>query len=152
MTDALRAPRPARRLPCELTTVPPTAGSIDPAGANEASTLLTRGIDRCAMVAICAAIVAGLGANAAFAGEVTGNGKPLTVKGNSPCAFSGQEDLQFFTDDVGEVPKPGGPTKGDPAHVQSWCQIIRFAGPLGGAADTPFEDGCNAHLYGLKNA
>jgi hypothetical protein len=53
--------------------------------------------------AICAAAVAGTGANAAYAGEVTGNGKPLWIAvteegdhvlhGKSPCAFSGREDL-----------------------------------------------------------
>jgi hypothetical protein len=53
--------------------------------------------------AICAAAVAGAGANAAYAGEVTGNGKPLWIAvtqegdhvlhGKSPCAFSGREDL-----------------------------------------------------------
>ena len=52
---------------------------------------------------ICAAAVAGAGANAAYAGEVTGNGKPLWIAvteegdhvlhGKSPCAFSGREDL-----------------------------------------------------------
>jgi hypothetical protein len=53
--------------------------------------------------AICATAVAGAGANAAYAGEVTGNGKPLWIAvtqegdhvlhGKSPCAFSGREDL-----------------------------------------------------------
>jgi hypothetical protein len=35
----------------------------------------------------------------AFAGEITGNGKLKTVNGSSPCAFSGQEDLQWYTAD-----------------------------------------------------
>ena len=52
-----------------------------------------------------ASLDATLAANAAFAGEVTGNGTSLHVEGGgkwgtglharSFCAFSGQEDLQF---------------------------------------------------------
>jgi hypothetical protein len=76
--------------------------------------------------AVCAVAVGGAGASAAFAGEVTGNGKPLwtnnqdwnaaehTLHGASACAFSGQEDLQF----------PASPDY-DPnaGHAQSWGQI-----------------------------
>jgi hypothetical protein len=68
-----------------------------------------------------------LSASAAFAGEVTGNGKTLwtnttdwdaehVLHGASACAFSGQEDLQF----------PDNP-EFDPTaavgHSQSWGQI-----------------------------
>jgi len=69
-----------------------------------------------------AALIAVLGANLAFAGEVTGNGKSLHVENSkwgtglharSVCAFSGQEDLQFET----------GGSKGVPNHSQSWGQI-----------------------------
>ena len=42
--------------------------------------------------ACTAAFVAAGGAGTAFAGEVTGNGKPLPVNGKSICAFSGQND------------------------------------------------------------
>jgi hypothetical protein len=68
------------------------------------------------------ALIALLGANIAFAGEVTGNGKSLHVEDSkwgtglhsrSVCAFSGQEDLQFET----------GGSKGVPGHAQSWGQI-----------------------------
>ena len=72
-----------------------------------------------------AAVVLSLGASAVFAGEITGNGKSLQMPyedskwgtglhARSECAYSGQEDLQF----AGEEP-----TKGDPAHAQSWGQI-----------------------------
>jgi hypothetical protein len=86
--------------------------------------------------AVCAAaLLLGLTASAAFAGEITGNGKSLQVEGGgkwgtglharSFCAFSGQEDLQF---------EEGG-SKGDPGHAQSWGQIPKAArdeiGPLG---------------------
>jgi hypothetical protein len=70
----------------------------------------------------------------AFAGEITGNGKPLwigegaddpaahhTLHGKSHCAFSGQEDGQFFTEPGGEPVDPV--VKGEPAHAQSWGQI-----------------------------
>ena len=56
-----------------------------------------------------------MGANAAFAGEVTGNGKDLkdadgNLNGKSECAFSGREDT------------PGDPLfKGEMA--QSWGQL-----------------------------
>ena len=57
-----------------------------------------------------------------LAGEITGNGQLKTVHGASFCAYSGQEDLQFFYDDGDTLPKPVA-TKGDPGHAQSWGQI-----------------------------
>jgi hypothetical protein len=81
-----------------------------------------------------AALIALLGANLAFAREITGNGKSLHVEvskwgtglhARSFCAFSGQEDLQF----------EAGGSKGVPGHAQSWGQIPKdvrdFIGPLG---------------------
>ena len=65
----------------------------------------------------CATSVLCLGANAALAGEITGNGKSLknpdgTLNGKSACAFSGRED------------DPSDPLfKGDIA--QSWGQIAK---------------------------
>ena len=54
-------------------------------------------------VGLCGVAIASVGAGSAFAGEVTGNGKPLWIavtgdgghvlNGNSDCAFSGREDL-----------------------------------------------------------
>ncbi len=91
-------------------------------------------------LAACAVAVMGVSASAAFAGEITGNGKPLwtsttvdpvtgevshTLHGKSACAFSGQEDDQFL----------GGPAAGN--HAQSWGQIARSAGgALGGVPGT----------------
>ena len=60
-----------------------------------------------------------LGTSAAFAGEITGNGQLKTVHGNSPCAFSGQEDLQWYTTDDDTTPVAN-PIKGVPAHSQNW--------------------------------
>ena len=86
--------------------------------------------------AVCAAVVAVVGAGSAFAGEITGNGKPLwtstsvdpvtgevshTLHANSICAFSGQEDLQFV-DAKGNL--LANPTKGQPGHSQSWGQLV----------------------------
>ncbi len=98
---------------------------------------------RKAMVAavVTAALVVGTG-SAALAGERTGNGKetPAGDKAKSLCAFSGLEDNDF------EAPV-------EPGVTQNWGQIIKVAGPLGGANSvlTPFgEEGCNAHLYPNK--
>jgi len=45
-------------------------------------------------VAVCTAVVAGVGVSAALAGEITGNGKPTSgpTHANSICVFSGQND------------------------------------------------------------
>jgi hypothetical protein len=48
-------------------------------------------------ILVCAVSILVVGANAALAGEITGNGKSLknpdgTLNGRSACAFSGQED------------------------------------------------------------
>ena len=77
---------------------------------------------RLALAAATAATIIGLSALPAFAGEVTGNGRLLPVHGRSSCAFSGQEDLQFFTDDSDQV-RLENPVKGVPGHAQSWGQI-----------------------------
>lgn len=69
-----------------------------------------------------ATLIASLSASAVLGGEVTGNGKLLNVNGRSACAFSGQEDRQFFTDDTDATRKDVA-TKGDPSHAQSWGQI-----------------------------
>ena len=68
-----------------------------------------------------AVMLASLSAGAAFAGEITGNGELLEVKGASECAFSGQEDQQWFTNDAQEERKLV-PTRGTPGHAQSWGQ------------------------------
>ena len=102
---------------------------------------------------VCVAAVMALTASPALAGEVTGNGKLKEVHGNSPCAFSGQEDLQFFTDDSDTTPKPE-PTKGDPAHSQNWGHVKQATGITGGANDVAAEipelGGCNARDFGMK--
>lgn len=71
---------------------------------------------------IAAALLVALSAGAVLGGEITGNGKLLDVKGRSECAFSGQEDLQWFTDDF-QTERKEVATKGDPGRAQSWGQI-----------------------------
>ena len=108
---------------------------------------------RLVVTAVLVTAVMALGASAAFAGEITGNGKLKDVHGNSPCAYSGQEDLQWYTTD-GDKTLRSDPTKGDPSHSQSWGQIVSAnGGHLGGANSTITPEGpwgCNAKLYGLK--
>ena len=77
---------------------------------------------RLGMALAASAVILSLSASAVFAGEITGNGKLKDVQGRSECAYSGQEDLQFFVDDGDTIRKPV-PTKGDPGHAQSWGQI-----------------------------
>jgi hypothetical protein len=79
-----------------------------------------------------AVLIVALTASAALAGEVTGNGnnKQLDEPGKwgthlharSVCAFSGQEDLQYFSNQGGNT-DPHPITRGEPAHAQSWGQI-----------------------------
>jgi hypothetical protein len=68
--------------------------------------------------AICVGVL-GAGAASASAGEITGNGRLKPVNGKSECAFSGRNDGYF------DGTEPG-------VRVQSFGQIVRFAGPLGG--------------------
>jgi hypothetical protein len=74
--------------------------------------------------AVAAVAVMGLGAAPASAGEITGNGEyKQPMKGKSICSFSGQNDN--FHDPEAE----GGP---EDERVQSFGQIVRHAGPIGG--------------------
>jgi hypothetical protein len=82
----------------------------------------TRRLTRVASAVSALALVASLGAGSVLAGEITGNGKLKEVNGRSFCAFSGQEDLQWFTDDT-DATLRSDPTRGDPGHAQSWGQI-----------------------------
>ena len=86
---------------------------------------MTHSTTRKARLAIAIGATAALlsiGGGSVFAGEITGNGTLKDVHGRSSCAYSGQEDLQFFFDDGDTMRKPVA-TKGDPGHAQSWGQI-----------------------------
>lgn len=75
--------------------------------------------------AVCSVAIAGLGAGSAFAGEITGNGNWIAgseaapLNGKSECAYSGQNDGYV----LGDRTAP---------RTQSWGQIVRQVGPLGG--------------------
>jgi hypothetical protein len=76
---------------------------------------------------VAAALIATLSASAAFAGEITGNGRSLQIAphvlhGKSACAFSGQEDDQYLDAEGKPLPEDQ-VVKGSPAHAQSWGQI-----------------------------
>lgn len=78
-------------------------------------------------IVVCAASILCLGANAAFAGEITGNGKSLknpdgSLNGRSECAFSGLND-NFFED----VPLPD---EDGFSRTQSWGQLSKFVKDL----------------------
>jgi len=83
-----------------------------------------RGKNRLILAFAAATLVASLSAGAVAAGEITGNGKLKDVNGRSACAFSGQEDLQWYLDDGNTMPRPAATiVKGFPSHAQSWGQI-----------------------------
>lgn len=101
--------------------------------------------------AVCAVLVLGSG-GAAFAGEVTGNGKPTPGgdKAKSACVYSGLEDGS----------EPG--TTGGPGNTQNWghaknatgeitAESVRGAAEVLVTVQTPggpvtFTWGCNPHV------
>ena len=96
-------------------------------------------------VAICAAAVFGV-STAAFAGEVTGNGKPITIHANSSCAYSGLEDNDGAGVDPGVV-QNWGHTKGAPVVVAAPRGASNVTLNFGGGN---FQEGCNANLFPQK--
>ena len=71
--------------------------------------------------ASCAVVLAGASAGAAFAGEITGNGKPTAgpLHANSICVFSGKNDDPGAPLDGSGENGPGGPS-------QSYGQEVRL--------------------------
>ena len=79
-----------------------------------------------------ASLMVVLMASVAMAGEVTGNGKNKQLEdrgkwgtglhARSVCAFSGQEDLQYFSGEGGNT-DPHPKTPGVPSRAQNWGQI-----------------------------
>jgi hypothetical protein len=65
------------------------------------------------VAAVCAVTMAGLSASAAFAGEITGNGKPTgaPLHANSICVFSGKNDDPGAPLDGSGPNGPGGPSQ-----------------------------------------
>ena len=83
---------------------------------------------------VAVAALATVGVGSAFGGEITGNGKWIAgsesapLHGKSDCAFSGVNDYFVLGN---PVPDADGFTR-----TQSWGQVIRNAGPLGGVPGT----------------
>jgi hypothetical protein len=101
--------------------------------------------------AICGVALFGLSAPA-YAGEVTGNGDPITMHANSSCAFSGLDD---------HLPSPPFSGVTVPGEVQNFGHskgTSEVVSAPRGASDViidigfgPMPAGCNAHLHGMKN-
>jgi hypothetical protein len=72
----------------------------------------------------CAVVVAGASTAAAFAGEVTGNGKPTAgpAHANSICVFSGQNDDPTAPLSLDMSVAPNGPG----GHSQSFGQDVKL--------------------------
>lgn len=74
----------------------------------------------------------------------------------TPSNISSPVAPAWYTTDEDTTLKDN-PVKGDPAHSQSWGQIVsaNIGTHLGGANDTVTPEGpwgCNAHIYGLRNS
>jgi len=67
---------------------------------------------------MCALVFAAVSAGSAFAGEVTGNGKPTAAPehANSACAFSGQNDQTEGEGPVGPRTQTPAGSRGAPGH------------------------------------
>ena len=85
---------------------------------------------RLIMALVAVAALMAFVASTASAGEITGNGRLITVHGNSPCAYSGQEDLQWYTDNS-DTTLRSDPTRGDPAYAQNWGKVKQATGLTG---------------------
>ena len=111
---------------------------------------MRRHVGRLAASTAAAALAVGLLGGTALAGEITGNGQLKEVMGRSECAYSGQEDLQWYVDDGNTVRKPV-VTRGDPAHAQSWGQIPKAVRDFI-AAEFGAHPGmaCNPHKSGAE--
>jgi hypothetical protein len=74
--------------------------------------------------AVCAAVFAGFGVSAAFAGEVTGSGRYIAgsnaapLNGKSECAYSGLNDNYVFG-----TAGPGNPDADGFTRTQNWGQV-----------------------------
>ena len=76
------------------------------------------------MAAVFAALLAAAGASVAFAGEITGNGKPTQgpAHASSICVFSGQNDDPTAPITSDESLAPNGPG----GRTQSYGQDVRY--------------------------
>ena len=102
------------------------------------------------LIVAVAMLLTALSTTAVMAGEITGNGKLKEVNGRSACAFSGQEDLQWYFDDGNVVPRPPETVvKGEPGHSQSWGQAKPIWDLLISLGEHP-GDACNPSRGGSE--
>jgi hypothetical protein len=92
------------------------------------------GKKRLLAVAVCTVAVGGFGAGSAFAGEITGNGKPVPAPQNaaSECSFSG------YNDDPNEAAPFGGTAQ---SYGRLVAQGAKDAFPSPGDACNPSKSG-----------
>ena len=110
---------------------------------------------RIVTAAFAALLIVGMTASAALAGEVTGNGRRVLTIENSKwgtglharslCAYSGQEDLQWFVDEETDSIRVENPVKGVPGHAQSWGQIPKAVRDILTAEGSHPGQACNPH-------
>ncbi len=84
-------------------------------------------------VAAVAVALAGISPASASAGEVRGNGIPITIHANSICAFSGLEDHPVV-----------------PGTTQSWGSIPKASRDFLVSIGVSPATECNAHANPLK--
>ena len=91
---------------------------------------------RTSIVVLVVALFAAFGAGSAFAGEITGNGKPTAApdNANSECSFSGLDD----PDNDGFV------------HTQNWGQLSPEARAFLASIGVTPGTACNGHLSPQK--
>ena len=95
------------------------------------------GIKRNLLAAAALAVaLAGGAAAPAFAGEVDGNGNPVTINARSDCAYSGLEDGD------GNAPGPG--------YTQNWGTIPKAERDFLRTIGVSPAALCNAHLNPIK--
>jgi hypothetical protein len=88
------------------------------------------------VVLVVALVAAAFGTASAFAGEITGNGKPTAApeNANSECSFSGLDD----PDNDGFV------------HTQNWGQLSKEARAFLASIGVTPGTACNGHLSPQK--
>lgn len=93
-------------------------------------------IRRSMLVVVVALVAAALGTGSAFAGEITGNGKPTAApdNANSECSFSGLDD----------------PDADGFVHTQNWGQLSQEARDFLASIGVTPGTACNGHVSPQK--
>jgi hypothetical protein len=93
-------------------------------------------IRRSMLVVVVALVATALGTGSAFAGEITGNGKPTAApdNANSECSFSGLDD----------------PDADGFVHTQNWGQLSQEARDFLASIGVTPGTACNGHVSPQK--